>query len=182
SPALRLGCDRVVVVAVKHRRPLEQPCRQFPVEAITQPAFLLGKVLDALLLDQLEVEIQRLQVVNAVLERGEEAFGPDFLPKINEAVRAKRGVGYRRVEQAVVRPSEDIGALAAAAWRKGSARGSLGLLPTLLARLAQRGVPEHEADLLSYLFFDRSFTAALVALGREDARRHEDALVALLHP
>ena len=56
------------------------------------------------------------------------------------------------------------------------------MLPTLLTRLALRGVPKHEADLLSYLFFDRSFTADLVALGREDARRHEDALVDLLHP
>jgi len=182
SPALRLGCDRVVVVAVKHRRPLEAPCHEFPVEAITQPAFLIGKVLDALLLDQLEVEMQRLQVVNAVLDRGQDAFGAEFLPKINEAVRAQRGVGYRHVDQAVVRPSEDLGALAAAAWRKGSARGSLGLLPALLTRLATRGVPEQEADLLSYLFFDRSFTADLVALGREDARRHEDAIVDLLHP
>jgi len=182
SPVLRHGCDRVVVVAVKHRRTHEESCPEFPVEAITQPAFLLGKVLDALLLDQLEVETQRLQVLNAVLARGEEAFGAGFLPKINVAVREQRGVGYRHVEQTVVRPSEDLGGIAAAAYRKGSTRGSLGTLPRLLTSLALRGVPEHEADLLSYLFFDRSFTADLVALGREDARRQEDALVTLLTP
>lgn len=180
SPALRLGCDRVLVVAVKHRRPPDAPCQEFPIEAITQPAFLLGKVLDALLLDQLEVEVQRLSVVNALLDAGVEAFGADFLPKINEAVRARRGVGYRHVEHAMVRPSEDLGGIAAAAWRRGTARGSLGVLPTLLTRLALRGVPEQEADLLSYLFFDRAFTRELVALGREDARRNEDALLALL--
>lgn len=180
SPVLRLGCDRVLVVAVKRSRPPEEPCSEFPVEAISQPAFLLGKVLDALLLDQLEVEVQRLAVVNALIAGGERAFGADFLPKINEAVRAERGVGYRRVEHSVVRPSRDLGEIAAEAYRKGSRSGSLGVLPALLSRLAVRGVPEHEADLLSYLFFDASFTRDLLALGREDARRNEDALLALL--
>lgn len=179
SPVLRHGCNRVLVVAVKHRRPPDAALPEFPVESITQPAFLLGKVLDALLLDQLEVELQRLQVVNAVLARGEEAFGADFLPKINVAVREKRGVGYRHVEHAIVRPSEDIGGIAAAAYRKGAGRGTLGVLPSLLTRLALRGVPDFEADLLSYLLFDRSFTNELLALGREDARRHEDALLGL---
>lgn len=179
SPVLRHGCNRVLVVAVKHERPSDAVLPEFPVEAITQPAFLLGKVLDALLLDQLEVELRRLQVVNAVLARGKEAFGADFLPKINVAVRAQRGVGYRHVEHAIVRPSEDLGGIAAAAYRQGASRGSLGTLPALLTRLALRGVPDFEADLLSYLLFDRSFTNELLALGREDARRQEDALLAL---
>lgn len=180
SPALRLGCDRVLVVAMKHPRQAEAEPAEFPVEAITQPAFLLGKVFDALLLDQLEVELQRLELVNAILARGQQAFGAAFLDKINVAVRAQRGVGYRRVETAIVRPSEDIGAIASRAYRRRDGRGQLGVLPALLTRLALRGVPEHEADLLSYLFFDRSFTGELLALGREDARRQEDALLALL--
>ena len=48
------------------------------------------------------------------------------------------------------------------------------------ARVALRGVPEDEADLLSYIFFDKRFTAELIALGRDDARRQEDEIVALL--
>lgn len=180
SPALRLGCERVVVVAMKHRREPGAELPEFPVEAITQPAFLLGKVFDALMLDQLEVELQRLEVVNAVLDSGAQAFGAEFLPRVNVAVRAERGVGFRHVDTAVVRPSADLGAVAAAAYRKGSARGGLGVLPGLLTRLALRGVPEHEADLLSYLYFDRAFTSELIALGREDARRQEEQLAALL--
>lgn len=182
SPALRLGCNRVMVVALKHRRGPEEQAPEFPEDVITQPAFLLGKVLDALMLDELEVELHRLHVVNAVLARGEDAYGPDFLDKINVAVHAQRGVGYRHVETAVVRPSEDIGGVAAQAYRKGVRTGTLGVLPSLLTRLALRGVPDQEADLLSYLFFDRAFTSELIALGREDARRQEDALLALLAP
>jgi NTE family protein len=179
SPALRLACDRILVVALKHLHPLEAPERIYPEQAITQPAFLFGKVLDAIMLDQLEVELQRLVLVNAILASGISAFGPEFLPRINDAVRAQRGVGYRHVETRVVRPSVDVGGLAADCYRKSAKTGGLGTLPALLSRVALRGVPHEEADLLSYLLFDRSFTAELVALGRADAHRQEDALHAL---
>jgi NTE family protein len=140
---------------------------------------LIGKVLDALLLDQLQVEIHRLHVVNALLAQGVAVYGDDFVENVSGAVRAKRGAGYRIVDTTVVRPSEDIGRIAAACYRKHGA-GALGALPSLLTRMALRGVPDDEADLLSYLFFDRRFTAELVALGRDDARRQEDEILALL--
>jgi len=179
SPALRLGCDRLLVVALKHHRSATSEAPTFSEEAITQPAFLAGKVLDALILDQLEVELHRLDVVNALLAEGEKVYGDDFVERVSASVRAQRGAGYRIVERAVVRPSEDIGRLAARCFRKHGA-GSLGALPSLLARVALRGVPEDEADLLSYIFFDKRFTAELIALGREDARRQEDEIAALL--
>jgi NTE family protein len=179
SPALRLACDRILVIPLKHVPVLGAPDRVYPEQAITQPAFLLGKVLDAIMLDQLEVELQRLGLVNAILATGASAFGGDFLPRINEAVRAERGIGYRHVATAVVRPSADLGKLAADCYRRGSKDRALGGLPALLSRAALRGVPYEEADLLSYLLFDRCFTAELVALGRADAQRHEGAVQAL---
>jgi len=179
SPALRLGCDRLLAVALKHRPAPSEPVSRFPEDAITQPAFLIGKVLDALILDQLEVELHRLDVVNALLRQGVAIYGDGFVESVSGAVRERRGAGYRIVETAVVRPSEDIGRIAAHCYRKHGA-GSLGALPSLLTRFALRGVPEGEADLLSYVFFDRRFTADLVALGREDARRSEDEIVRLL--
>ena len=45
---------------------------------------------------------------------------------------------------------------------------------------AVQGVPETEADLLSYIYFDASFTRPLMDLGWQDARREEDAILALL--
>jgi NTE family protein len=177
SPALRLGADRVLVVGLKHPAHPSVAHAPFPEEVITQPAFLLGKVLNALLLDQLEVELRQLGLVNSMIDRGLEVYGPEFLDKINVAVRAQRGVGYRKVETVVVRPSQDVGGLAARCYRHEGGRRSMGVLPTLLSRLAMTGVPEEEADLLSYLLFDRCFTSELVELGRADAAAREDEIV-----
>jgi len=108
SPALRLGADRVLVVALKHQPRTPAGPTEYPEEAITQPAFLLGKVLNALLLDQLESELHRMELVNAWIARGQEVYGADFLDRINVALRAQRGTGYRYVTATTVRPSEDV--------------------------------------------------------------------------
>ena len=179
SPALRLGCDRVLVIGLKHPLRPSEDHPPYPEQVIAQPAFMLGKVLNALMLDRLEYELQRVDLVNALIEHGELTFGKDFLDKINLAVREQRGANYRRVSALTIRPSQDVGSVAAECYARQGPR-SLGLLPSLLARLAQRGVAEGEADLLSYLLFDRRFTNPLMELGREDARVHSDAILELL--
>jgi NTE family protein len=179
SPALRLGADRVLVIALKHN-PVVGEHPPYPEEVITQPAFLLGKVLDALTLDQLEYELHRTELVNALIGRGQEVYGGEFLDAINVAIREQRGVGFRPVSTCVVRPSADIGRIAAECHRESGGLRTLGVLPELIARAALRGVPQDEADLLSYLYFDRLFTTRLLELGREDARRAEHEIFELL--
>ncbi|MGH7287214.1 MAG: patatin-like phospholipase family protein [Myxococcota bacterium] len=180
SPALRLSADRILVVALKKRPRLAGDATPCPEQAVTQPAFLLGKVLDALTLDQLEYEIHHLELVNALIARGETVYGDDFLARINPAVQEQRGAGYRRVETAILRPSQDLGALAAESHRRSGGPRELGLVSALLTQATRRGVPEEEADLLSYLLFDRCYTEPLLELGRADASARADEIVALL--
>ncbi len=182
SPALRLRCDRILVVSLRRSRDTAPAVEPYPEEVVTQPAFMLGKVLDALTLDQLEYELQRIELVNAMIAQGERAFGPDYLERMNPVVREQRGAGYRPVSSVVLRPSEDLGRLAAECHaRRGNAR-DMGVLASLLTRLARQGVPDDEADLLSYLYFDGCYTSQLVELGREDARRSHDEILDLLAP
>lgn len=180
SPALRLRAERIVVIALKHSPEPDPAAPAYAEDVITQPAFMLGKVLDALLLDRLEYELHRIGLINAVIEQGRSLYGDDFAERINVAVREQRGVGFRTVRTVTIRPSEDIGRIAAHCHRETGGARSLGLLPALLARAASSGVPADEADLLSYVYFDHRFTGQLVEMGREDARAHEDDLLQLL--
>ena len=179
SPALRLRADRILVVALKHAPGSSAGLPAYPESVITSPAFLLGKVLNALLLDQLEYEMRRLDLINAWIEEGQAAFGDEFLPRMNHVVRERRGVGYRPVRFSTIRPSRDIGALASECYAAGG-RSRMGFIPGLLAGATLRGLPEGEADLLSYLFFDSCFTTQLVEMGREDIHRRCDEIVRLL--
>ncbi len=180
SPALRLRADRVLLVALKHRVETDPAAPPYPEDVITQPAFLIGKVLDALTLDQIEYELHRIGLINALIEHGERVYGADFAERINVAVREQRGVGFRKVRTATIRPSEDIGRIAADCHRESGGARALGLLGELVARAASSGVPSDEADLLSYLYFDRRFTGRLLEMGREDARASEDEVLELL--
>jgi NTE family protein len=181
SPVLRLAADKVLVIGLRGK----QPGKEFAIindeRAITQPAFLLGKVLNVLLLDQLEHELKRLETINALLEGADELLGPDGVERLNVAVREKRGIDYRHVDACIVRPSQDVGGMCAEAYRHHRERsGAHGLTAAILARVAIQGVPDSEADLLSYIYFDASFTRPLMDLGWEDAKREEAAILRLL--
>jgi NTE family protein len=180
SPALRLGANKALIVALKCEPSVEKVSAKAG-QAITQPAFVLGKMLNVLILDQLEHELRRVETINTLLGAAAETAGPQCRDAITEAIRATRGVEYRQVDTVVIRPSRDIGEIAADAYhRRSNASRSRGLLARLLARAALHGVPEDEADLFSYLYFDASFTEPLIELGRADARRQEDEIVQLL--
>jgi NTE family protein len=114
-----------------------------------------------------------MRFVNDVLRRGERTFGADFLAKLNAEAEREGAQPLQLVDEAVIRPSADPRALAADAMRRLRARGSVPPVLRLLGRsLGRRG----DADLLSYVLFDREYTGALFALGVEDARRSQEAL------
>lgn len=178
SPAVRLRADKVLVIGLKHE-PGTTPPTRCDVESIAKPAYLLGKLLDVVLLDPIEAELRQLEILNALIEGGREAFGDDFQDRIAPYIRAKRGIGYRHVDVEVIKPSRDLGELAAACYRqnKNADRSFAG---SILTRTATIGTPEQEADLLSYVYFDKAYTENLIELGREDARAQSEAIYRLL--
>jgi NTE family protein len=171
SPALRLGAQRVLVIGLRFPRPAEEEDRiaRRREASIMQPTYLVGKALNALLLDRVEYDVDRLRLFNAVLEAGVQAYGPDFLRRINEPIVGLRGTPYRIVRECMLRPSKDLGVMAAECLRhQGRSRGLRDWLSRNVVRYAGHGALG-EADLLSYLFFDRCFADHLIELGRRDA-------------
>jgi NTE family protein len=181
APAIHLGADRVLVIGLRYQASnAELDARRRRREAnAMNPTYLAGKALNALLLDRVETDLERLRLFNAILERGTAVYGPDFLERINEPIVAQRGRPYRIVDSLHLKPSEDLGALASECFERDDAERSL--VSRTLAGIVARGALG-EADLLSYLFFDRSYTKRLIDVGRADAEAAADALCAFLEP
>lgn len=173
SPARRLGAGRVLVVNPRYiaAAPLEDRAAE---DLFPGPLFLLGKTLNALLLDRIDTDLARLQTINRILEAGARVAGPGFVDALNRELGFPPGKGLRPMRTMLVRASQDIGRMAADFVRSPAFARIGGVAGRLMRRLAEPD-SRNEADLLSYLLFDGAFCAQLIELGRADARaRHEE--------
>lgn len=177
SPALRLGAQRVIVVSLRHealraRKPegTQTSTEQEREQALATAPFLAGKMLNTLMMDRTDQDLGRLRRLNAILEAGTVAYGPDFARTLGGVLGHHRSQPLRYVRELLVRPSKDIGALAAEyVLTPEFRRRSHGLAHKAILRLVDRDAA-HEADLASYLLFDGGFADILIELGRQDAR------------
>ena len=177
APALRLGADRVLVVGTHYQRPAGEPRSTVEEETAGSPAFLAGKVLNALLLDRVDYDADRLRLFNAILEQGRRIYGEEFLTRINEPIVKSRGTAYRIVRDLFLQPSRDLGAVAAECLAHRKPRAQPGsLLSRIFLRYAAKNTGG-EADFLSYLYFDGCYAGHLIELGQSDAERQRDKLV-----
>jgi NTE family protein len=186
TPALRLGADRVMVVTLHSSATMREPTPNPFDEPLPGPArhypnylFLLGKLLDALLLDPLDYDLMVLERINGLLREAEDIFGgnEEIREKFDEMMRAYRGLGYRIVEPQLLRPSRDLGKMASrfASDVPDDFWGSK-VMETLGKNAAERS-GFGESDLLSYILFDGGYTGQLLDLGYRDARKQHDELV-----
>jgi NTE family protein len=178
APALRLGATHIFAVGGSREvkgRVVREAGHQELVRAPGAP-FLLGKVLNAFLLDHVDVDIELLTRINNVINDGTRAYGPGFLEAISDEARKRGGQEYRYVHSMRIRPSEDLGRLANEHLKRGRLRGDP-ILTKRLFKLLDLGA-ESEADLASYLLFDGPFCRRLIEMGRADAHARRDDLLA----
>jgi NTE family protein len=183
APALRLGAGRALIIGLRAQLGPTPTGRQDPTErqAFSSPIYLFGKLLDALLLDRVEADLSNLRQVNLAL-RELQRLSP--LAIGNEPVAAAleaAGGGLRPVTDLFIRPSQDLGMLAAHVLARPAVRarlsGPAGYLLRRLGEAAGRGDP---SDMLSYLLFDSEYANELMALGERDAMARSGELEAFL--
>lgn len=156
SSALHLGADALFVVDVHGTNEAPDPS-DFPGIGM-----IVGKLLDAIFLDRVEFDLDRLRRINDVVMAAEEA---GVLEPVRSALRARGRPAYRYIPHVVVKPTRDLGRLAAVHVGRVSSRWSfIRVLDALFEDDAKAS-----GDAASFLLFDGAFASELVEIGRRDA-------------
>jgi NTE family protein len=174
APALHLGARRLLVVSLASA-PNLPAVPAFAPGVYPGVAFLLGKILNAFLLDHVNADFLELERWNRVIDDGHSIFGPRFLDQLNQRAVEGGRTPRHRIHALAIHPSADIGRLAGHHLRTHSARFGR-ILGRSLLKLLDIGEGA-DADLVSYLLFDGDFANQLIAMGHDDAKRREAELV-----
>jgi NTE family protein len=141
--------------------------------------YMLGKILNAFLLDHVNTDLLEVQRINDFLKDGIRAYGPEFLGKINEAAQARGALAERRLlNSLVLRPTTDIGQVASDYLASNRVRFGKSLGRAFISMLDVGAGAD--ADLASYLLFDGGFAQTLIEMGRRDAHAKRDEIEAFL--
>jgi NTE family protein len=156
SPAIRLGASRILAISARYERTFEEADRP-QITGYPPPAQVLSHLLNAVFLDVLDEDVSRLKALNPLIEK---------LPPEDRN-------GLRPLAIKVLRPSKDLGKLAATYEPQ---------LPEAF-RLLTRSLGTRETttpDFLSYLMFQPDYLERLIHLGEEDAEARLPELRELL--
>ena len=104
-------------------------------------------------------------------------FTATYLDRLNSGLDPKGDRPLRKIEDLVIRPSEDLGRIAADVVRDDTDL-EMGTFLRILRRATGAGSTAKEADLMSYLLFDAAYARPLAELGYKDAEAHQDELAA----
>lgn len=162
STVTHLGATRILAIGTRYPR-TEQETVGAEAGSVGRrvPTFaeIGGVLLNALLLDGLEVDVERFSRINRTL-----GSVPDD---------RRAATDLRIIPLLVLRPSEDLGEMATDLLHR---------VPVPLRHLL-RGLGATDFvgwDLLSYLFFDRAYTRRLLRLGYDDTMAQREVVESFL--
>jgi NTE family protein len=175
SPAIRAGASRLVVISLNPLRqhaPAPDPLVGYP-----SVPFLIGRLLDALLLDPFEYDLEVVERFNRLSSAMQDALPRHTLERIRQVLVETRGAPYRSLETLVFSPSQDLGRLANEHLRQHLASYKLGAIPRYFLKKAANPNASWEADWAAYLLFDGKFAERLMQLGLQDAYGRRDEIL-----
>lgn len=169
SPALRLGSRALMLVNVTGPNRQREIRHEFPgIGAI------VGKLLDAVFLDRIAYDLDRLERINDFLEVAERIGSVEGCTQ--ELVKMGRPI-YRRIPFAVVSPTQDLGVMAADYVSEATHLTAVSFLRVLSALFSDD--IHASGDGASFLLFDGGYAEKLMAHGYKDAAAQRYSIDAL---
>lgn len=154
SPAIYMGAEKLFIIGVRQTGISAYEQRVLQSNKAPSVARVINVLLNAILLDGIELDVDRLQRVN------------NFIEQVPESHRSK--LNYKPIDYFWISPSADLGEIAA---RKSSK------LPRVIRYLIKGlGSLEEASEIVSYLLFDPSFCGQLIELGYEDAMKQKEQI------
>src|SRR5579872_5611322 len=161
SPVIRLGAEKVFAIGVRGEDRERVPIgRNERSPSLSQ---VMGVVFDVMFLDHIATDIEHLQRLNGLLERGH-----IVQPDVDEDER------IRPVSTFVISPSESLSEIAA------NHQKDMPYLIQYFVRSLGRDVASC-ADLMSYLLFTSKYTRDLIEIGYRDAGKRIDEIEDFLY-
>jgi NTE family protein len=152
GPAVHLGADRIIAISTRYRRSLAE-ASQPVISGYPPVAQVAGSLMNAVFLDALDHDAEHLERVNRLLAGAPQ---PDAR-------------GLRHIELLVLRPSQDLGRLAAEFEPR-----LPGAFRFLTRSLGTRGTKS--PDFLSLLMFQPDYLQRLIEIGERDAEAQSENL------
>ena len=157
SPAIHLGAQRILAIGIRYARtPAETDAlnrlSQHPAPTVSE---IGGVLLNAIFLDSLEADVERLLRINGTLSL------------LTAEQHGRLHSPLHRIPLLLLRPSRDLGRIAIEQYQR---------FPKML-RFLLRGIGatgDSGWDLVSYLAFEPGYIAKLIELGYEDTRARRD--------
>ncbi len=159
SPALHLGASSLLIIGV---RKVDVTAYDERVRhSLTPPslALIVNVLLNAVLLDGIDVDVERLNRINTFLRQVPEEHHEDL--------------NFKNINYVWIHPSEDIGALAAKMASK---------MPRVIRYLIKGlGPLEDASEIISYLLFEPDFCSQLIEIGYDDGIREKKSILEFLN-
>lgn len=187
SPAIQLGADKILVIGLHHvTERAEQGVDEPFTESILPPTMgeVIGKVLNSIFLDKLDYDLEQMERINKIIRWGEEAYGSDFLNKINQnlALKSKeqnlRPREFKKLQVMTIFPSADIRKIfAECVVDPKFLKRNLTAFERTLLKVLDVDI-RYGNDFLSFILFVPAYLKKMIELGFEDAKAHHDELIA----